>query len=338
MKLDALYFDGKTSVQRKVQVCFDPPNRLLIVGDDVNFGCKPGEMQVSARLANVGRQLTFPDGSLCEVADSDGLDRMLREAGHVSAGRWLHRLESRMRWVALSFAMVGVVLWAGVVYVIPAAAKQVAFNLPASTEQLIGKQALETLDGSVLEPTTLSLQRQTQLRALFSSMLGGLDDTHTYQIQFRASKQLGANALALPSGTIVVTDGLVNLAADDSEIKAVLAHEIGHLQERHGVRQVLQSSATALLALGLIGDISSSSSFLAVLPTMLLQSKYSKEFERQADGFAFALLKRDGIPVEALLSLLQRMESQSDKQGGLPYYLASHPGIQERMENAIAAK
>jgi predicted Zn-dependent protease len=222
--------------------------------------------------------------------------------------------------------------------VIPAAAKQIAFNLPPSTERLIGQHALETLDHSVLEPSRLSLERQSQLRELFSSMLLTLDGAGTYQIAFRSSKQLGANALALPSGTIVITDGLVNLAANDHEIKAVLAHEIGHLQERHGLRQLLQSSATALLAIGLVGDVSTGSSFLAALPTLLLQSKYSKEFEKQADAFAFAYLKRAGIPAEALLSLLQRIERQSDKAGTLPDYLSSHPGIQERVENAKTAK
>jgi len=84
-----------------------------------------------------------------------------------------------------------------------------AFNLPASTENFIGKHAFETLDSSVFEPTTLPLHGQSQLRELFSSMLDGLDGTNSYQIQFRTSRQLGANALELPSGTVVVTDGLV---------------------------------------------------------------------------------------------------------------------------------
>jgi predicted Zn-dependent protease len=66
---------------------------------------------------------------------------------------------------------------------------------------------------------------------------------------------------------------------------------------------------------------------------LLLQSKYSKEFEMQADAFAFAYLKRDGIPAQALLSLLQRIERQSNKTGTLPDYLSSHPGIQERAQN-----
>ena len=333
MKLDALYFDGKSSAQRKVQICLDPSHQLHIVGDDVDLRYKFSDVKVSARLANVGRQLTFPDGSVCEVADADGLEKVLDAAGHPRNGQWLYMAESRLRWVALSFVLVGVCLWVGVAYLIPAAAKQIAFNLPASTERLIGQHALETLDRSVLEPSRLSLERQSQLRELFSTMLATLNGADAYQIAFRSSKQLGANALALPSGTIIVTDGLVNLAENDHEIKAVLAHEIGHLQERHGLRQLLQSSATALLAIGLVGDVSAGSSFLAALPTLLLQSKYSKEFEMQADAFAFAYLKRDGIPAQALLSLLQRIERQSNKTGTLPDYLSSHPGIQERAQN-----
>lgn len=49
--------------------------------------------------------------------------------------------------------------------------------------------------------------------------------------------QIGANAFALPDGTLVVTDELVELAGDnDDEVLAVLAHELGHIHERHGLR------------------------------------------------------------------------------------------------------
>ena len=51
-----------------------------------------------------------------------------------------------------------------------------------------------------------------------------------YTLVFRKSDAIGANAMALPSGTIVVTDGLVTLAEDDREILGVLAHEAGHVR------------------------------------------------------------------------------------------------------------
>ena len=48
--------------------------------------------------------------------------------------------------------------------------------------------------------------------------------------------------LALPSGVVIVTDDLVALAKDADDVVAVLAHEVGHLEGRHGVRAVIQSA------------------------------------------------------------------------------------------------
>ena len=86
---------------------------------------------------------------------------------------------------------------------------------------------------------------------------------------------MGANAFALPNGTIVVTDDLVKLAEHDDELVAVLAHEIGHVVSRHALRRVLQDSGVMLLVAGITGDIVSISSLAAALPTLLIEAKYS---------------------------------------------------------------
>ena len=57
-----------------------------------------------------------------------------------------------------------------------------------------------------------------------------LDDGHVYQLEFRHGGYIDANAFALPSGIIVMTDELVELAKSDDELISVLAHEIGHVR------------------------------------------------------------------------------------------------------------
>ena len=83
-----------------------------------------------------------------------------------------------------------------------------------------------------------------------------------------AGGALGPNAFALPAGTIVITDELVQLARHDDELRAVFAHEIGHITGRHAMRMLLQNSATALLAVGLLGDVSAVSSMTAAVPAV----------------------------------------------------------------------
>src|SRR5690606_5779413 len=152
---------------------------------------------------------------------------------------------------------------------------------------------------------------------------------------------LGANAFALPSGTVVFTDQLVRLAERDEELLGVLAHEIGHIERRHGLRQVLQGSALGLLAMTVTGDLSSVSSLIAGIPVILTQLGYSRDFEHEADRFAAELMVSQGIDPALLGSMLMRLEQdvrQCPQPGrceatehGWSNYLSTHPPTAERL-------
>ena len=263
---------------------------------------------------------------------------MFSAARATTLGRLLHRWESGLGYVLAALAITAVSLWAGVTYGIPAAAKQIAFRLPAATDQLIGGEALEGLDKTLLNPTQLPPLRQVELKTLFSNMAAKIPGAADYRLELRASKVIGPNALALPSGIVVVTDPLIGLAQSDDELVAVLAHEIGHLKHRHGLQRVLQDSATTLVLIAITGDISSVISLTAALPSLLVQSKYSRDFEREADDFAFDYLKQNKVPPEALTAILVRMEKKDGASGNVLDYLSSHPATKERAERARAIR
>jgi Zn-dependent protease with chaperone function len=332
--VEARFYDGKSSQQRKVSIYSEPPDRLRVVGKGVDFSCALAEVRSSSRVGNTRRHLYFADGSQCETEDNDAIDEIFAGVRAAAFGRLLHHWESRLGYVLFAFVLTAVSLWAGVTYGIPALAKQVAFSLPSATDRMLGQEVLEGLDKVLLEPTQLPPRRQAELRALFSDMAAGIEGAGDYRLALRASKRIGANALALPSGIVVVTDSLVKLAKNDDELIAVLAHEIGHLRQRHGLRRVLQDSATALVVIAVTGDISSVVSLSVALPALLVQSKYSRDFEREADDFAFDYLKRRAIPTESLTAILLRMEKKAGASGNFPDYLSSHPATQERAERS----
>jgi Zn-dependent protease with chaperone function len=156
-----------------------------------------------------------------------------------------------------------------------------------------------------------------------------------YTLEFRSSKDIGANAFALPGGTIIVTDQLVTLAGNDEEILAVLAHELGHVSERHPLRQLLQSSVAGLAMTWYLGDIST---LLAAAPTLLLQSSYSRDFERRADRYAADMLRHNGIAPARLADMLGKLESShpAEKAGKgqasrIAEFFSSHPDTEERI-------
>ncbi len=339
--LRALYFDGRSSDGHNVTLGLDAQDVLRVRGAGIDLGWPLAELRVSDRIGSSRRYLYFPDGSQCETDDNDAVDQLF--AAHARAGgRLLHGLESRLRYAVAALVITVAAAAAFVVWGIPTLAKQVAFHLPAATEKLIGRDALAALDRFVLAPSRLPPERQAALRKLHAGMIasiganeGGATD---YQLEFRKGGRVGANALALPAGLIVITDELVELAKDDREIEAVLAHEIGHLRQRHILRHMLQNSATALLIAVTIGDVASLTSLAAAAPTLLLQAKFSRDFEREADDFALDYLARRGIPPDLFSAMLQRMEEKRPGGKDAPDYLSTHPATRERIERALGKR
>ena len=177
------------------------------------------------------------------------------------------------------------------------------------------------------------MTRQNELTAAFSRLTLSSELTGRAQLVFRKSEALGANALALPSGVIVVTDDLVALAKDPDDVVAVLAHEVGHLEGLHGMRAVIQGALVSAAITLVVGDISA---LAAAAPAVLLNARYSRELEREADGYAARALGAAGIAPMRLADMLERMETGHARAGhenptGAFAYLSTHPTTEERL-------
>lgn len=329
----ATYFDGRTSQPRPVRLRWHAFDRVLEVnGDGVALRVPARDVKVESRLGRGPRYVRFADGGRCEVADSDALDAVIATWAPDRAGSWLHRLESSWSLVA-AFTVVLIALgWAAIHYGLPWAARRVAFALPANITRVLGDQTLATLDRTMFQPSQLTHERQLQLQAAFKDFLKKTGDANGPQIEFRRASDGNPNAFALPSGVIVITDELVQLATDDREIVGVLAHECGHLQHRHALRGILQNSAVFVVLALVTGDVSSSTAFGGALPAFLLQNRFSREFEREADEHAVAQLRAAGLEPRHLAEMLRRLAEKSG-EGNSEFlgYLRSHPPTPERI-------
>ena len=331
-KIPATFYDGKTPHKMEVHLYFEGTGHVRIVGLGTELAYPLSAVRITSRLANTPRSLYFPDGGKCETLENDAIDAILRRQGK---GRWqslLHTLESRLGYVAVALVLTVVGGWALVEYGIPALATQVAYAVPASVEAALGREGLQVLDQVLFSPSALDEQRQAHLRLQFADITREIINGRTLHLEFRKGETVGANAFALPSGIIVLTDELVLLAEHPNEIISVLAHEVGHIQHRHTLRRLLQNSAVVLLIASVTGDVTSITALSAALPTMLLQAQYSRVFETEADQFALKYLQEHDIPLKHFADILTRMENVKGPKGQLPNYLASHPATHERVK------
>lgn len=327
------FFDGRSSRRHSVRVELDQEEGALVVeGDETGtrrFSLE--QIEVAPRVGDTPRFIQLEGGASLEVADNDAVDRLVPD---LPGGRFhliQHVLESNRRWIVTMLALTIGLGWAMIEYGVPYLAKRAAFAMPHEVDAMLGDGALAALDEFLFEPTTLDADVRADLERDFVAMVAKGDlETGRTKLVFRASPVMGANALALPSGIVIMTDELVRMAQDQEEVLAVLAHEIGHIRYRHSLRGVLQNTSVALMIASLTGDLASLTSLSATLPTALVQLKYSRDFEYEADDFAAELLTGMGLDPTALGDILKRM-TESFGEEPLEYF-STHPATAERMK------
>ncbi len=137
-----------------------------------------------------------------------------------------------------------------------------------------------------------------------------------------------ANAFALPGGKVYVLSALLARAQSPDELAGVLAHELGHVAHRDGLRRLIRDGGTGFLVGLLFGDVSGAGAALFAART-LLSASYSRDLEAGADGFAIGVMRKLGRPTAPLGAILERITGDDD--GAVPSLLRDHPLTPERV-------
>ncbi|MFW5431234.1 MAG: M48 family metallopeptidase [Methylophilaceae bacterium] len=348
----AEFYDGLSARAKSVWVEVRGDRlQINIEGEPLSYTL--AEMEVQAKLGATKRIIDLPDSARLEATDISEVEAAMPSP---SAGFWraLHYLENNLGWVLISLVATVFAGWMFLQHGVPKLAEYVAKVTPPSMEARLGEQVLKGLDHKYgyFSPSKTNKARQTKI----ASALDQLCDVNTcpqYQLNFRDGGIIGANALALPGGIMVITDGLVELAKDDNEIVAVLAHELGHVKQRHAFRQSIQGTLSGLVLAAVTGDVSSLGSGL---PAVLMQMRYSRQHELEADGFALAALQKSCLPPRAFADILFRLQNQPLERGDkktknktkkenpaeaydpISDMLSTHPNTIERIKPFVEAK
>jgi len=149
------------------------------------------------------------------------------------------------------------------------------------------------------------------------------------------------NAFAAPGGLIFISRGLLACADSEDTVAAILAHEIAHVVEQHGLQAIKKSRVTsALTSVAIASAQTAGSDELAKLTTVfedsisditatLVNSGYSRAFEKEADLMAVEILRRVGYDPNALVRMLEVMEMRLEP-GGLDF-AKTHPEPEVRI-------
>jgi len=170
-----------------------------------------------------------------------------------------------------------------------------------------------------------------------------------YDFFFFAVRDPVLNAFALPGGFIAVHSGLLLAAQSESELASVLAHEIGHVAQRHIARMIGQQKQNSMIQLASIvlgalagvskvgGDAAMATMMGGTGVAMQRQLNFSRDAEREADRVGLQILRDGGFDTSGMVAFFGRLQSASRNFGdSLPPYLLTHPLTTERIADIQA--
>lgn len=302
-----IFYDGVVSKPHQAQVfAVDAQTVQVRYGEDQRLvrHYRYADMQLIGALGQLKPAVELNDDARIEFLDH--LPEWF-QLDSKKAYRSIWKLERSPTLILFSVVFVVFLGFALVKWGIPAASHYIAFQLPENSMKRLGDEAETYVDQYLTAPSQLAKGQQEQIRKQY---LEKIAEGRPAKLLFRKGSSLGANAIALPNNTIIVTDELVELAHSDQEILGVLAHEQGHLIERHSLQQGLSSLGMSALYIAITGD---SSDLFSSLPAAMLSAKYSRKFEQQADLYALNLMDRQHIEVAHFANLLQRLNDEYEK-------------------------
>jgi len=217
----------------------------------------------------------------------------------------------------------------------------IAHHIPLEWEQKMGEQVFNQYkaNGHFMPEK----RAKKLMQPLVKPLLDALPEKR-FNYQFYVSRDDEVNAFALPGGYVVVNSGLILKAETPEELLGVLAHEISHVTEQHGIRNIIGTAGIYLTVNALLGDMSGLLATIANAAPFLINQSYSRKFETEADEKGVALLERARIDPRGLETFFAKLlkeeqrklketvgEDNQDLAKTTLGFLSTHPATEDRI-------
>lgn len=254
-------------------------------------------------------------------------------------------------WVWASLVIVTAVLVACVTERSPVTGKRRAYGFSWNQELQMGQEADKQIIqefGLYNDPQLQAYVQRVGQGVLAKSDLRDADAPEQYRnapFTFRVLDSPVVNAFAVPGGYVYVTRGLLTHLDNEAQLSVVLGHEVAHVASRHSAQQALkgQLGQIGLIAGGILGgqvlgDPAAAQQImnLGAQAFQLLQLKYSRDDEREADRLGVRYAAHQGYAVEEGAQFFDSLKRIGEKEGlRIPNWLATHPDPGQREQTII---
>ncbi|MFZ5693596.1 MAG: M48 family metallopeptidase [Pseudomonadota bacterium] len=316
-----VFYDGTSNRKRSVTLRFG--DALEIVEDGAVIATWP---YADVRRADGRKGLrllctsALPLARL-EIADPEAAAAISVRLPQLDAGRGPAQTGRIVAWSLA--AAVSIVLVT--IYGIPLLADRLAPLVPFAVEKRIG-EAVDRQARAVFGGQNCA---RPDGQAAFEKMMTKIKEAGGFDAPLQAHVLSSGvtNAYALPGGTVYLLDGLLQRARNVDEVAGVMAHELGHAQNRDGLRKIIQTGGSSFLIGLLFGDVTGGSAVLFAARS-IVDASYSREAESRADAFAIKAMNGLGRSPQPMGEFLVRITGG----GRISTVIDSHPLSADRLD------
>jgi predicted Zn-dependent protease len=207
-------------------------------------------------------------------------------------------------------------------YVIPAVTTSFITNL--------NNKSVESFGNFVFKVLATDLEIDDEKTKKLQNFVNAIQIESTFPIRVYVAKNEDINAFALSGGKIVVSTSLLEKIENESQLLALIGHEISHIENRHVLKNVMKDLSGAIFVSVLFGDVSGVNTVLAENAHLFSQLSFTRGLEKEADIYGLKIMKDNQVDLYGMSQLFVILKKETTFS--MPTYLSNHPMLADRIE------
>jgi Zn-dependent protease with chaperone function len=207
-------------------------------------------------------------------------------------------------------------------YVIPAVSDSFISNL--------NNKSVEAFGNFVFKVLATDLEMDDEKTKKLQNFVNAIQIESTFPLKVYVAKNEDVNAFALSGGKIVVYTALLEKIKNESQLLALISHEISHIENRHVLKNVTRNLSGAIFISVLFGDISGINTVLAENAHLFSQLSFTRSLEKEADIYGLKIMKDNQVDLYGMSELFAILKKETTFS--VPTYLSNHPMLEDRIE------
>jgi predicted Zn-dependent protease len=322
MEFEGFYYDGKSPKRHSVKLRLNPQHLHLMFPDKPLLSWPYSGLRMT-RTGSDGpirleRFISKNEVTPRSVVVED--PEFLAEAHRVAPGALgsflvpPQRRNLRRALIVLALVIIPPLFYGIWKFGLPVLSDTFAANIPVAWEEKLGETVYESMFQPPLKEPPPELRQA--LDAISRRLLTAVPN-QPYQFHIYVHPGNMVNALALPGGTVVVFQGLINASKTPEELAGVLAHEFQHVLLKHSTRGIIRQMAVTIVLAAMLGDSNSALALILETAGELEALNFNRGMEAEADKEGMKMVLASGIDPQGMVRIFKKLEEEELRMLGM---------------------